>query len=266
MTSLQHVNASGFPLQLAIARAVRDSLPDWRILYEEHAWRSTEGNGFIDIAIEWEPRTWVMNIECKRVRESEWIFLRDTTAPLVRRHAKLWITYALEVGEFTRFNWTEMMMDPQCIESNMCVVAGQDPKSTPMLERVASSLIQSTEALAAEEARLLSKTYIGLRMYQNVIVTTAKLIVCDVSPDTINLSNGELDATSKFAEVPYVRFRKQIGASTSSSQISLDVSELGKFAKQQESTVFVVNADHFVDFVERCCVDTDSVQRVCGLR
>ena len=90
----QHVNASGFPLQLAIGNAVRGgSAPGWSVLYEEHAWVLGEENGFIDLVLEDQNKTWLMNVECKRVRDSEWIFLHPIGQSKTRRHAKLWVTH-----------------------------------------------------------------------------------------------------------------------------------------------------------------------------
>lgn len=266
MTQHQHINASGFPLQLAVAKAVQDELGEWKILYQEHAWRSTDSAGFIDLAIEWTYSTWVMNIECKRVKDTEWIFLRDSAATKSRKHAKLWITNFSSKGNCSHFNWTEVAMDPHSVESNMCVVPGQDSKATPMLERIANSVVISTEALASAEAKLLSNSYSGIRMYQNVIVTTAKLCVCDVDLKKISLSTGEIDPGSPVTEVPYVRFRKQVGAKASKNREEMEIYALQAYSESQESTVFIVNADHFVDFVKRCSVDDTSLLKVGGIR
>jgi hypothetical protein len=70
-------NSSGFPLQIAISKIVRES-SRWKVLLEEHPWRldiNGEG-GFIDIVVEDKIshfETFV--IECKRVRQTAWVFL-----------------------------------------------------------------------------------------------------------------------------------------------------------------------------------------------
>jgi hypothetical protein len=63
-------------------------------------------------------------------------------------------------------------MTPQ---SQYCAVDGQDPKARPMLERIASDLVSSTEGFATEEMARVSNDHEALRMYFSVIVTTAKL-------------------------------------------------------------------------------------------
>jgi hypothetical protein len=99
MTTLrQHVDSSGFPLQLAIARYVQNSGTGWGVLYEEHAWHNGEESGFIDLVLEDQTKTWLMNIECKRVRDSDWIFLRKSGSSPTRRNAKLWVSRFAQEG------------------------------------------------------------------------------------------------------------------------------------------------------------------------
>lgn len=266
MSLNQQVNASGFPLQIAVGRVVTEELPEWSILYEEHAWSNENYSGFIDLAIEWKHRTWVMNIECKRVRDAEWIFLKDKKAPALRRHAKFWVSYYSGNGTFTQFDWADIAMNPACPESNMCVVPGQDQKASPMLERVSGGLVMSTEALAREEASLLKERYHGLRMYQNVIVTTAKLKVCEIDLATIDIISGEIDQSASFTEVPFVRFRKQLGTVSRKQNVSCGTYELRGVAKQYEDTVFVVNSGNFAEFIMACEVDDGPLMAACGRR
>ncbi|MBZ2189261.1 hypothetical protein K8B33_09145 [Alcanivorax sp. JB21] len=243
-----------------------EELSDWSILYEEHAWSGEGHHGFIDLAIEWTHRTWVMNIECKRVRDAEWIFLKDRKAPSGRRQAKLWISYYSGNGDFTKFDWADVAMDPLCPESSMCVVPGQDQKATPMLERVSSGLVMSTEALAREEASFLKDKYSGLRMYQNVIVTTARLKLCEIDLANIDIASGEIDQSASSAEVPFVRFRKQLGTASAKRDVSCDTYQLRDVAKEFEDTVFVVNSARFAEFVRACEVDIGPLMAVCGRR
>jgi hypothetical protein len=263
MAQHQHINASGFPLQLALAQAVRDELQDWKVIYQEHAWKTADESGFIDLVIEWELPIWVMNIECKRVRDTEWTFLRNCKETHNPRRTKLWISYFASQGERSHFAWRDISMDPRCMESNMCVVPGQDGKSAPMLERIANTVVSSTEALAVEEAGLLKGAYEGLRMYMNVIVTTAKLSVCNIDLAKISLTTGEIDPNSEIISVPWVRFQKQVGATLQQTTPQIiQISTLSDISRLRESTVFVVNADHFVEFVTQCSYDNYSVDNL----
>ena len=158
MTLQKHVNNSGFPLQLAIANLVI-STHNWNVLYEEHNWVQDNNNGFIDLVIEDQYKTWLMNIECKRVRDSKWIFLRDTNATPTRRHAKLWVSSRRDGESLNHFGWADVPMDPDTAQSSYCVVPGQDSKARPMLERIASNVVISTEARALQETKTLSSHY-----------------------------------------------------------------------------------------------------------
>ena len=252
MSLHQHVNNSGFPLQLAISNLIKDKICDWRVLYEEHAWTLESDSGFIDLVIEDEYKVWLMNIECKRVRDAQWIFLKDKDKEAKRRHAKLWITSKDASETINHFGWVDVAMDPSTVQSSYCIVAGQDAKARPMLERIAASVVKSTEALALQETKTLSSNYSDLRVYQNVIVTTAELFVCETDVSTINITNGELDEDSQFTNVPYVRFRKQVGSLDNDIKPATETRGLNELITSRESTVFIVNSAHFEQFINAC--------------
>src|SRR5208283_4505479 len=106
----------------------------------------------------------------------------------------------------------DITLDPTTPESQFCVVPGQDRKSRPMLERVASELIEATEALAYEDLNLNTK-HTFVRIYVNVIITTAELHVCSVDPSTISIETGMIE-DAKFKVVPFLRFRKSLYTKT----------------------------------------------------
>ena len=67
-------NSSGFPLQIGVMHAI-DQSSEWRVVVEEHPWRSDEtgSEGFIDlVAMNRQPGFGAMIIECKRVRQAAW--------------------------------------------------------------------------------------------------------------------------------------------------------------------------------------------------
>ena len=126
-----------------------------------------------------------------------------------------------------------------------------------MLERTAATLVQSTEAIALEEATTTSHLYSHLRIYQNVIVTTADLRVCRFDPASIDLSTGEIGDSATFEEVPYLRFRKQLMAYAPDENTSPATFELQSKISARESTVFVVNSARFFDFLNDCELPDD---------
>jgi len=73
-TQLESINASGYPLQIAIANAVKASSGShcWHVLYEEHAWRHDNRQGFINLVLEHESLQVVLLIECKRLSDTKW--------------------------------------------------------------------------------------------------------------------------------------------------------------------------------------------------
>jgi hypothetical protein len=257
MTELKHneklknlVNSSGFPLQIGLAHQIdltRQS-HGWRILLTEHPWQhpETSENGFIDIVVENQYETQVMVIECKRVRDTEWLFLIPKENPNPRAVANTWITY-LQGDNARKFNWTNLSPDPTSYQSEFCVVHGQDPKAKPMLERVAAQLVDSTEAFALEEYQIRKPNRDLFRIYVNVIVTTAEIKVCKFKPDDIDIATGEIAATN-FETVPWVRFQKSL--TTRSAKVT-SAKHVAEMAKENERTVFVVHSEHFIEFLKQ---------------
>ena len=150
----EHVNKSGFPLQIGLSNLVDDTTAQhgWKVVYTEHAWRNelSGTDGFVDLVLEDRHTTSVLVVECKRVLNSTWTFLLHGKGSGSRRHGKGWLTRAV-ASRVTSFNWQNLVLDPQSAESQYCVVPGQDPKGQPMLERTAAEVVDATEAIAAED-------------------------------------------------------------------------------------------------------------------
>jgi len=249
------VNSSGFPLQIGIAHQIERAWPGgggWRTVLTEHPWRHPESaeDGFIDLVIEDQFRTQVMVVECKRVRDTEWFFLISKENPKPRRVANAWFTY-LHGERKNRFGWQDHPTEPSSYQSEFCVVHGQDSKSRPMLERVAAQLVESTEALAHEEFAIHKDGTEFLRIYFNVIITTADLKVCKFKPEDIDIAAGEISKAT-FETVPWVRLRKTLIPRPAASGSEKTISEV---ATKNERTVFVVNSERFVNFLAQWELD-----------
>jgi hypothetical protein len=256
----EQVNRSGFPLQIAVEHAISSSqnLHGWRLFSREHSWKNplTGNSGFIDLILINEYRTSIMVIECKRVQKSHWIFLNPAENIADSSHAKIWITCNRD-GRPKCFKWLDISIDPFTPESEFCVVPGQDNKSKPMLERVAADLAEATERFASEDFKILEDEGGDLRLYASVIVTTAELKVCGFSPSSVSLGNGAL-SQSEFRTIPYLRFRKQLSTERSAEK---NRRPYGSFFREKENTVFVVNSEQFIDFLNKYDVDNDSLVR-----
>lgn len=254
------VNQSGFPLQLKIDALIERGVDQigWTVLYREHGWRHPNGqSGFIDLVLEDRHGTSVLIVECKRVLEADWLFLESTPANPPTRRTRLWAVNTSGHGRAFA-GYFDASSLPVSQESMYCVVAGQDSKSRPMLERLASEVTAATEALAIEEHPTVTKRDYGLRMYASVIVTTAKLHLSKFDPHEVSMNTGEITAVSH-AVVPWIRFRKQLSSelAVEPQNIDWDFSEL---ALAKEKQVFVVNVESLPDFLQKWEVSSRSLR------
>lgn len=249
------VNSSGFPLQIGIEHLVKSTTSShgWKVVYKEHSWKNkdTHNDGFIDLVLADEHGTSAMVVECKRVQNSSWIFLLPSERQMDRRPARAWVS-RLDNQEAKFFDWTHITTDPSSPESEFCVVPGQDHKSKPMLERVASGLIEATEALSYEDYFLNTKRDF-IRIYANVIVTTAELQLCRFDPSDISINTGMID-DAKFTPVPFVRFRKSL-STKSVNELNLEERTQSSLVKAKENTVFIVNSSQFEQFLSSFGID-----------
>lgn len=249
------VNQSGFPLQLAIQNTIEKANIGWHVMYAEHYWShpTTKENGYIDLVIEDDTRTIVAITECKRTQDWPWIFLTPKLTD--RRQAKLWFTSYL--GAVQKYcGWKYAALDPASQDASFCVVSGQDNKSKPMLERIAADVVMSTEGFALEELQpikagrnvngTIDHRETVIRVYINLIVTTAVIKICELPPDEISIVDGKSNAMN-FKTVPYVRFRKQV-TELNDKNIDFNIYEHTERTRANESTVFIVNASHLVRF------------------
>jgi hypothetical protein len=260
MTPEELVNKSGFPLQIALENEIgrEEGHDKWWVIHSEHEWSNDKGeSGFIDLVLELgKSGTFVLVVECKRVLDADWLFFNSKGTMAGQKRAKGWLTeygHQLNKPRIIKFDWTDFMPEPSSPECEYAITRGEDGKNTPMLERVAATLVASTEAFAHEEKPLFPKRF-DRRLYFNVIVTTAKLKVCTFDPGTISLADGTLKADD-FTEVGFIRFRKQLqhrlaDPADFSEDWSSDVF-YQRISAAKENTVFVVNAEKFSAFLKK---------------
>ncbi|MBW7997294.1 MAG: hypothetical protein FVQ81_12130 [Candidatus Glassbacteria bacterium] len=246
------VNKSGFPLQIGLEAMINNSQGElgWEVFSSEHSWREIGGSnfGFIDLVLLNEANTAFMIVECKKVVDCSWIFLIPVKPNMLleRRHVKAMVP-TIKDHKFKGFAWEDVTADPQSPESSYCVVHGQDPKARPMLERIASILVDSTEAFAIEYDHYGVDRSNMLKLFFSVIVTTAELKICKFDPYEISIADGAMLKETEFIDVPYLRFRKQL----SPYQVSGVEGGAKDFLIAKENTVFIVNANKLSDFLER---------------
>jgi len=255
---LDDVNRSGFPLQIAVEHLVKQTTQNhgWTVPYIEHAWfnRADNRNGFIDLVLRDRNKTSTLVVECKRVRDSNWLFMRSDGTDTGRRHCKSWVS-RYKSGSMKFFGWHDLATEPTTVEAMYCIQA--DGKQ--LIERIAAEVISSTEALAWEEKDYHPELTDHVSFYFSAIVTTAELKVCCFSPELISLKDGAIPEAD-FKPVPWVRFRKQL-SSRLKAFTPQDYSSGNDPTKEKEHTVFVLNAEALKDFLSAFDIDDASVNK-----
>lgn len=244
-------NSSGFPLQIRLSDLTR-STSQWKVLFEELPWQAPDetAKGFIDLVILNTNSGFLsMVIECKRVRQTEWVFLIPKPMSSHRSHAKLWCSTKSN-SSWSNFGWQDWQTEPMTYESKFCAIPGQAHGKQTLLERTCWDLIESVEALALQEKRMtegMNERKFMHRLYIPVVVTTAKLKIARFDPKEISLKEGDLSKDVEFESVPYLRFRKTL--SYIQHNFFEDRSHNEAF-QDTERTVFVVNSESFYAFIE----------------
>ena len=241
------VNTSGFSLQTAVERAVRQTTRKWHVLHREHAWLHENGeSGFADLVLV-DDRSCVIVVECKRVQESDWIFI-TAEEPDKTVANRIFINNNKGNGQEIH-GYFDLRTAPSAFVSDFCVVAGQDSKSRPLLERIAHEVVTSTEAVAREEyPHTVSRNY-GFRCYTGIIVTTARLSISTINNNEVTLGNDEA-TNQQITEVPWVKFRKQLSHDFAVTPEGIEWSFDG-ISKAKEKVVFVVKSNHLVAFLDK---------------
>lgn len=245
------VNASGFMLQLALEHAVEDSsgFHKFEIEAREHPWKLGDEIGFIDLIL---GRTIVRLVcECKRSRDANWVFPVERDAAAVDRARLLWTRYG---GQRLYDGWFDFDITSSWPESQFCMIRGGGENEISLLERIASRLIRSVEALAEEETslRLPGDMRDSHRVYIPVIITTSHLWLSDYEPDKIDVLTGDV-ADVEFRETPVVLFRKALSRPANPEPGDADEMPHRTFrriSREQERTVIVVNSGGFLELLK----------------
>jgi hypothetical protein len=142
------------------------------------------------------------------------------------------------------------------MESSFCVIPRQD-NDNPMLERIASTLVQGTECLAREDDRRVLATKKDECLYVSVVVTNASLVVAEFKPEDVSLESGTLADSAKVRtrDVPFLRFRKQLSFLKPEDDRKIFENNEYRLDYAKERTVFVVQAKHLNGFLKQFQVD-----------
>lgn len=256
-TQLKVVNDSGYPLQIAAHRAIdsHTAMHGWRVRFSEHHWttRTDERQGFADLVVANASNTLFAVIECKRVRDVEWLMFHSDGRQNNEYHAQVWFSKSLKSEDASRSGWASIAMAPTCPVVHFCAIRGQSTNTgSTLIERIASEVALATQNVANQ--------WLGIRFTENqdykifipLILTTAKLRLASFDPSAISLVDGTLpDAT--FTEVPYVRFQKQLGIANEDTYFGLP-NPSRPLESWWENTVFIVYAPALNDFLSSIAV------------
>jgi hypothetical protein len=240
------INRSGFPFQIAVEHAVRDteSKHGWQVLFPEFPW----SKGFIDLVL--HRQNLIATIECKRVESQTWIFLVEQGASNNETRCRLeWYNShappkgALNPHSFPRLFCSEFTMCEGSYESEYCVI----PKGKGPLDTL-EPLCREVLGAAHDIGDFSTLTHHGeIEYLVPIIVTNAALAVCELDHKDINLDSGEL-TRSAMRNCDFVRFRKSLVA-RDSQMLRTIRADLAAWARDRVRTVFIVRAEALPRFL-----------------
>lgn len=242
------LNASGYLFQLSVQHEVASHFAaQFEVWAAEHPWRDgdTGETGFADLVLR-RGRIFLVT-ECRRVKEGgAWIFLHPPQQTAKHRYRFRALQISREAKGRARAEWTDVRLRPDSREVAFCAIRGGDGERSPIIERWISTLLRSTESLGAQMLDLDRASGRAMRdtILIPVIVTNAKLMVCDYEPASVSLLDGELPAdVGQFHEVPWLRFRKTLSTTTP----SVWPTDFETLSELSERSVVVVNAERLVE-------------------
>ncbi|MFC1572894.1 hypothetical protein ACFL6M_04765 [Candidatus Eisenbacteria bacterium] len=243
-------NSTGHLLQLSVENTIRrnPSSADWQIVTHEFPWQDSLSleSGFADLILRSSCYLAIRAvIECKRVRDGDWVFLQsDRAEEHISQSCCCWAERA-NADPSTR--WKDTRIHPVSWRSEFCIIRGSGDKGEPYLERVSRRLLAATEAIAMTEIGFENPDSTeALLIYLPIIVTNANLSIAQFSLNDIDPETGALPRSKgKFESVPFVRFHKNL--CTDMNDVGA-AGTLSQVAKRLERTVFVVNAARLLEF------------------
>jgi hypothetical protein len=272
--SIEAVQASGLPFQLAVESRIRDlgRSHSTRVLAREVPWELPEAGrlGWADIVVDCNTSIYCV-VECKRYSPNgSLVFLRTQDAPAAPDLPILHFRRAAPTEHdrghpgssgyvYVGHNESERLV------SSFCVFKDSEQR---ILEKIAGEVCLATEALMSVELQgdddgaYPPLPLSGTRCYAAVIVVNVPLFLCTMSPYDVSLETGRLDDPTKapVEEVPYIRFQKPLlGLShlgllgrrrswVSSQPVHDRRTHLSGYVAKKERCVWIVSARHLEIF------------------
>ncbi len=250
------INESGFPLQLGLQQLV-SGVRGWKTILAEHPWKDplSSEEKFIDLVLQQGQDYPVrLVLECKRARDTEWLFLREpSTYPGRDERLKVRARIVVRHGGGNINQWIDVPFVPGSPEAGYCVIRKNKQRSQELLERTAAEVVRATDCLAQQETVIYEGDGSALpdprrnfrRVYVPVIVTTARLFICDAEYEELDVQAGEIGGLVA-SEVASVRFMKTLVSFDPRQSSAQSIEE---FSTQSERSIVVVQAAHFLSFL-----------------
>ena len=241
-------DSSGYLFQLGVEEKIRrtQQVHGWQWILREHAWSNTAtgDHGFIDLVIRklFGVRVVHAVIECRRRRDATWVFPIAPEISSGRMAEREVVALAANPeSEGLKVRPVQFAVEPESHQSEFCSMHGTERTRT--LEQWSSDLLVALDAFAVQTIEIHRSSIMeeGRQWaFIPVMVTTARLVVCEVEVGGVDLATGNL-ASGEFTEVPWVRFHKPLSVKLEGISESTTFDDL---RRQGERTIFVVNAFH----------------------
>jgi hypothetical protein len=253
------VNNSGYPLQIRLKEWIEETYLQhrWKTLVGEHRWvnAETKDDGYIDLVLEKSRTNLRLVIECKRI-DGSWTFLLPVAHPALEREV---IGLSAIHSPARNYSWNEIYMVPESLKAAFCVMETDGKKDSRTLEKLARELLLSLEHLSVEEAGILAAFINRVAptpdvrssiFYLPVIVTTANLQTMAFPPSAVDVKTGNINSSeSTVSSVEYIRFQKNLATTIKNESDS--IYSLADVNRNNDRTVFVVQAESFINFLSR---------------
>ena len=253
---LRLINKTGFLFQLRVGQEI-SNLPHniyqgrWDIL-SEYGWFDsfTNKEQFIDLIL--KTHNYCLIVECKKVQNGVWVFLDNTKDSKIKK-IRLYSSDT-DPSDGLLLKWTDYRLEPESHLSSFCVVPGQSAGDNPMLERISSEVLRSTEVIANDELRLIFPSKERIKTYYiPVIITNADLVIAEFDINDIELSSGKINLDDcEFKSVPMVRFHKSFSITTAdmyNNPSGQKPTKLQEIHEMQERTVLIMNSNRLSEIL-----------------
>ena len=244
MAEKGHLEASGFPFQLAVEHSVRvsTSRQPWLVASREVPWHDSGSTKHVDLALRRPDFKLRLLIECKRYKNPP-IFIRLPSN--THKMARLRWSYRGSDGA-PHGAWSDFFLEPEMHTSEFCVIPGG--ASQRLIEVPAAELARASDEFAAvfvNNIPLDTPTDDRVAAYLPILVLASPRCAL-LDPATVDLRDGTMPGDVIIEDARWLHFRKPLQMPG-----GLLAHEPSEVARMSERSVIVVAAHHLVEFLQQ---------------